>query len=143
MAAAYSDDLREKVMKAYGRGGATIKALSERFEVSYGWVRKVAASERSTGSFKRVAQRRAASRFDPALVRRLVAAQPDAVLSELRERMRVEAVTISSSHLWWVLRQAGIRLKKSRSTPPSATRKKTSAAVKRSSKSSVRTRPKT
>ena len=143
MAGAYSDDLREKVMKVYRRGGATMKELSERFEVSYGWVRKVAASERLTGSARRVPQRRLASRFDPELVRRLVAAQPDAVLSELRERMQAEGVAISSSHLWWVLRQAGVRLKKSRSTPPSATRKRTVAAVKRSSKSSARPRRKT
>ncbi len=143
MAGAYSNDLREKVMKAYRGGGGTMKELAKRFDVSYGWVRKVAAAERLTGSSRRVPQRRVPSRFDPALVRRLVAAQPDAVLSELRERMRAQGASISSSHLWWVLKQAGVRLKKSRSTPSSATAKKIAIAAKPSSKPSARSRLKT
>ena len=32
---AYSNDLREKVLGAYASGKGTLRALSERFEVSY------------------------------------------------------------------------------------------------------------
>lgn len=142
MAKAYSDDLRGKVLAAYEAGQGTMQELADRFSVSYGWVRKVIASARRTGSAARVPQRRAASRIDPAMVRRLVSAQPDAVLAELRERMRVQGVTISTTHLWRTLKKMGLALKKSRSTPQSATRKKTAAAVRPSSKPSARLRRK-
>ena len=46
MARAYSDDLRRKVLSAYGAGKGTMRELAERFDVSYGWVLKIAAAQR-------------------------------------------------------------------------------------------------
>jgi transposase len=142
MARAYSDDLRRKVLGTYAAGKGTMKQLAARFDVSYGWVQKVARAERANGSYKRVPQRRAASRIDGELIRRLVEAQPDIVLVELQEKAAAEGVRASTVHLWRVLRKLGLRLKKSHFTPSSATARKTSASAKRTSKPSVRLRPK-
>jgi len=84
MARAYSDDLRRKVLSAYAAGKGTMRELAERFDVSCGWVLKIAAAQRKSGSCQRVPQRRAASRIDADMIRRLVEAQPDIVLVELQ-----------------------------------------------------------
>lgn len=143
MARAYGDDLRRKVLSAYRSGKGTMKELALRFDVSYGWVQKIARSERSTGRAERVPQRRAASRVDHELVRRLVEAQPDIVLVELQQKAAEQGVRASTVHLWRILGKLGLRLKKSRSTPPSATPKKTVSSASSISKPSVRSRSKT
>jgi transposase len=143
MARAYSDDLRRKVLSAYAAGKGTMRELAERFDVSYGWVLKIAAAQRRSGSYKRVPQRRAASRIDADLIRRLVEEQPDIVLVELQQRASEQGVRASTVHLWRILKKLGLRLKKSRSTPPNATPKRTFAGAKFTSRSSVQSRPKT
>ncbi len=143
MGRAYSDDLRKKVLGAYASGKGTFRQLAERFDVSYGWVAKIHAAELATGHRGRVPQRRRPSAIDGEQVRQLVLAKPDIVLRELRERMLASGQPVSSTQLWRVLKKLGLRLKKSRSTPPSATAKNTSSAAKPSSKASVRSRRKT
>ena len=143
MARAYSDDLREKVLGAYASGKGTLRQLAERFEVSYGWVLKIHAAERSTGSRRRVPQRRRPSAVDGDRVLRLVEQRPDIVLRELREQLLVSGHAVSTTQLWRVLKKLGLRLKKSRSTPPSATPKPTGAGARSSSKRSGGSRPKT
>jgi transposase len=143
MARAYSDDLRCKVLSAYAAGKGTMRELAERFDVSHGWILKIHAAQRKSGSYKRVPQRRAASRIDSDLILRLVEAQPDIVLVELQQKAAEQGVRASTVHLWRILRKLGLRLKKSRSTPPSATPKTTSASAKSISRPSPRSRPKT
>ena len=143
MARAYSDDLREKVLGAYASGKGTLRQVAERFDVSYGWVRKILAAERVTGSYRRVPQRRRPSGVDVDLVRKLVEGKPDLVLRELREQMLVEGQAVSTAQLWRVLKGLNLRLKKSRSTPLSATPKPTGRSAKSSSRRSGRSRPKT
>jgi transposase len=143
MARAYSDDLRRKVLSSYGAGKGTMRELAQRFDVSYGWVLKIAAAQRQSGSYKRVPQRRAASRIDTGLIRRLVEAQPDIVLVELRQRAAEQGVQASTVHLWRILAKLGLRLKKSHSMPLSATPKRTSTGAKSTSRPSARSRPKT
>jgi putative transposase len=138
MARAYSDDLRRKVLSAYAAGKGTMRELAERFDVSYGWVLKIAAAQRQSGSYKRVPQRRAPSRIDADLIRRLVEAQPDIVLVELQQKAAEHGVRASTVHLWRILGKLGLRLKKSHSTPPSATAKKTAVSAKLISRSSPR-----
>ena len=142
MAQAYSDDLRRKVLSAYASGKGTMRELAQRFDVSYGWVLKIAA-QRQSGSYKRVPQRRAPSRIDAELIRRLVEAQPDIVLVELQQKAAEQGVRASTVHLWRILGKLGLRLKKSRSTPPSAIPKRTVASGKSTSSPSARSRPKT
>ncbi len=143
MARAYSDDLRRKVLSAYAGGKGTMRELAARFDVSYGWVRKIAAAQRQSGTFERTPQRRARSRIDGELLRRLVEAQPDLVLVELQRKAAEHGVRASTVHLWRILGKLGLRLKKSRSTPPSAIPKKTFAGAKLTSRPSARSRRKT
>ena len=142
MARAYGDDLRRKVLSAYASGKSTIKDVALRFDVSYGWVQKIARSERQSGSYKRLPQRRAPSRVDGDVIRRLVEQEPDIVLVELQQKAAAEGVHASTVHLWRMLRKLGLRLKKSRSMPSSATPKTTSGDGKPISKRSVRSRRK-
>jgi transposase len=143
MARAYGDDLRKKVLGAYAAGKGTLREIAERFDVSYGWVKKIHVAELATGSRCRVPQRRRPSAVDAELVGRLVREKPDIVLRELADQMCERGHRVSKPQLWRVLKKLGLRLKKSRSTPPSATPKRTSAAAKRSSIGSLRSRPKT
>jgi len=145
MARAYSDDLREKVLAAYAAGKGTFKELAERFGVSYGWVAKIHAMELQTGSRSRVPQksRGRVSRIDPGLVQRVVERRPDIVLHELRRELAKAGTTVSIAHLARVLNRIGFRLKKSRSTPLSATPKPTSSVAKPSLPGSRRSRLKT
>lgn len=136
VARAYSDDLREKVLAAYASGKGTLRQVAERFEVSYGWVLKIHSAERLTGSRLRVPQRRRPSSVDVDRVRKLVAQKPDIVLRELREEMLISGHAVSTTQLWRVLKGLGLRLKKSRSTLPSATPKPTGSGAGSSSKRS-------
>jgi transposase len=133
MARAYSDDLREKVLGAYASGKGTLRGLAERFEVSYGWVKKIHAAELGTGSRRRVAQRRRPSAIDGERVRGLLAAKPDIVLRELQQAMLEGGQRVSIAQLARVLKQLGLVLKKSHSTPPSATPQPTGKGAKSSS----------
>jgi transposase len=143
MARAYGDDLRRRVLGAYASGAGTLEQLAARFDVSFGWVKKIRRSELATGSWAGTPQRRRTSSVDAKLVRELVRQKPDIVLRELEEAMRERGHPVSTTQLWRVLKQLGLRLKKSRSTPPNATRKKTAASGKRSSRPSARSHPKT
>ncbi len=143
MARPYSDDLRLKVLSAYATGKSTLKALAARFDVSYGWVRKIAAGERRSGTHRRTPQRRAQSRIDADLIRRLVEAQPDIVLVELQRKAAEQGVRASTVHLWRILRKLGLRLKKSQSTLPNATPRITSASERPISRRSPRWHRKT
>ncbi len=143
MARAYSDDLRRKVLSAYAAGKGTMREMAERFDVSYGWVLKISAAQRQSGSYKRVPQRRAASRIDAELIRRLVEVQPDIVLVELQQKAAEQGVRASTVHLWRILAKLGLRLKKSHSTLPSATAKRAARSARSTSRPSPRSRPKT
>ena len=143
MARAYGDDLRKKVLGAYAGGKGTLRQLAERFDVSYGWVKKIHVAELATVSRCRVLQRRRPSAVDGDLVRRLVKQKPDIVLRELAMAMRERGQPASQTQLWRVLKKLGLRLKKSRSMPPSATAKRTAASARSSATGSPRSRPKT
>ena len=140
MARAYGDDLRRKVLGAYAAGKGTLRQVAERFEVSYGWVKKIHRAELATGSRCRAPQRRRAGSVDGALVRRLVEQKRDIVLRELAEAMREQGHPVSQTQLWRVLKKLGLKLKKSRSTPLSATAKKTLPGARRILSGSVRSR---
>ena len=142
MARAYSDDLRKKLLEAHAAGKGTLRELAERFGVSVGWAFKVSAAKRQTGSTVRVLQRRAGSRIDSERVRRLIESKPDIILRELQAKLGRAGQTISLAHMARVVKQLGLRLKKSRSTPLSGTPKPTISGAKRSSSGSARSRPK-
>jgi len=127
------------MLRARGRCGSWLSASS----VSVGWAFKVSAAKRQTGSALRTPQRRAASQIDVDRVRRLIENKPDILLRELQAELGRAGQPISLAHMAQVVKQMGLRLKKSRSTPPNATPTPTDTVVKRSSRSSAPSRPKT
>jgi len=64
--------------------------------------------------------------------------QPDSTDEELRHRLAANGVAVSKSRVGQLLRQMGVRRKKSRSTPPSATQKPAKSGAASSSPRSAR-----
>jgi transposase len=119
--------------------------LAQRFSVSAPWAWKISAQRKRSGQMERVEQRRGGGRKVTAAVeqrlRGWVRAQPDLTLAELQQQLeKAHHVHVSIGRLWQVLRQMGLRLKKSRSTPANATRKRTSSGAKPFSKPSAGSR---
>ena len=125
MARAYSDDLRQKLIEAHQQGDGSLPALAQRFHVSVGWARKVSAAFYRSGSWVRPPSgpRGPRSKFSDEIRRRLyewIDEQPDLTLQQLQSRLRGElGLKASIGRLWSVLREMGLRLKKSRFSPPS------------------------
>lgn len=145
MARCYSDDLRRKLLTAHDRGEGSLTELAARFSVSVGWARKISAQRRRTGQAERVPHRPGrkprAGEEAQQQVRAWFRAQPDLTLAEVQARLLAEAdVRLSIPQVWYLVRRLGLRLKKSRSTPPSATAKPTSGGVKSILRRSVRSR---
>ena len=145
MARAYGNDLRRKLLEAHQAGKGTLAELAALFGVSDRWAWKVSSVYRQTGSMARPRQSRhgrAAANLDERL-RSLVKQKPDIMLRELQSKLLAEGRSISIPHLCRRLKRMGLRLKKSRSTPPSGTPKRTAASAKSSSPSLPRSRRKT
>jgi transposase len=112
MAAAYSMDLRTRVLKD-ADAGLSSKALAERYHVSRAWVDALKQRRRETGAF---APRKPTKFRGRALVAAdlhrlttLIAAQPDATLEEIREALQTSA---GLTTIWRALRQLDFTLKK-------------------------------
>lgn len=146
MAKAYSNDLRCKLLTAYDRGQGSLRALAELFSVSYDWAKKISSQRLRSHQMERVAQSRhgAVSRVTPevkAELLRQLRKQPDHTLAELQQGLqRSHGLGISRQHLWRVLNRLGVRLKKSHSTRPSATRKPIASGGRSSLRKSTRNR---
>jgi transposase len=143
MARAYSDDLRRKFLQAYAKKKGTLEQLAERFEVSVGWAKKISARHTRTGQIERPPWRRGPkSRVTAAVqewLREQIRRQPDVTLRELQEQLKpAQGLGLSIGRLWLALRQMGLRLKKSHSTPKNRTRRRPSGAAKRGGKRSGR-----
>lgn len=116
MAAAYSDDLRDRVLSAYDRGMKT-KQIADLFQVSPAWARRVKQTRRQTGRTRPLRQGgKRPHKIDRVRLAELVEAQPDATLKELRERL---GITCSLSAICTALRQLNLSFKKRPSTRPS------------------------
>ena len=126
MAKAYSDDLRRKLLEAHDRGEGSLRVLAKRFGVSVPWAWKISRQRRRSGQMERVEQRHGPpSRMTAAV---------QASLRGLVRQQRLwasERVRVSFQHLWRVLQNMGLRLKKSRSTPKSKTRSRSKPVVRR------------
>lgn len=143
MARAYDDDLRHKFLAAYDQGKGSLAELAGQFGVSAGWAWKISAQRKRTGEVKRLRHRPGRKpRVDAPtqqLVMLWVQVQPDLTLAEIEAKLLLEAkVKLSRGRVWYLLRKLGLRLKKSRSTPPSETPKRTGNAERRISRPSAR-----
>jgi transposase len=91
---AYSLDLRERVVKAYEKGGATLAEIAVRFSVGQTFVKKMLRQKRETGSLERLPQRAGAKKALSDTHRKWmvqqVKARPDVTLGELQEQLTKE-----------------------------------------------------
>ena len=131
MARPYSDDLRRKLLEAHDQGKGTLAELADQFGVSLAWAWKISSARKRTGSAERKPYQAGPKvRVDRDAVRRLLEARPDLYLRELQAELKASTGTqVSTPHLWKIVGELGFRLKKSRSTPPSATPKSTGNAA--------------
>ena len=143
MARPYSDDLRRKLLEAHDRGEASLAELAARFGVSRGWSWKISAARKRSGAVERQSYRPGPrSRLDQQVLVRLLTAHPDWTLRRLQSALDEQTgVLFSVAHLWLQLKRMNFRLKKSRSTPRSGTRKRTGNGAPSFSKASARSRP--
>ena len=110
--------------------------LAERFGVSYGYTKKIRKQQLRSGRMERVPQRyggrRRATPEVQAGLREMIRQQPDLTLAEMQQRLsEADREQWSLSGLWRVMGRMGLRLKKSRSTPKSKTRRRPASAVRR------------
>ena len=111
MAAAYSMDLRERVIQD-ADAGVPSKILAERYHVSRAWVDALKLRWRETGSFAPHTQTKFRGRVLAGQEDRLtalVAAQPDATLAELRDGLQTSA---GLATIWRELKQLNLTVKK-------------------------------
>ncbi len=134
MARPYSNDLRRKLLESYDAGKGTLRQLAEQFGVSLGWAQKISSARKRTGSTDRPKYRPGPkARVEREVVRSILLSKPDLYLREVRAELKAATgVDVSTPHLWKIVGELGFRVKKNRSTQPSATRKRTSSGVKRS-----------
>jgi transposase len=111
MAAAYSMDLRTRVVKDADAGRSS-QELAERYHVSRAWVDALKLRRRKTGSIAPRKQTKFRGRVlagQEARLAALITAQPDATLAELREALRTSAAL---STLWREIERLQLTVKK-------------------------------
>jgi len=113
MGAAYSQDLRERVIAARDRGLKT-KQVARLFFVSPAWVRRVMQRRREHGeTTPRPRGGVTVVKIDVQRLRQLVEQQPDATARELHQRLGIDC---SVSAVDAALRRIGLSFKKRRFT---------------------------
>ena len=113
MAAAYSMDLRTRVLKD-AEAGLSSKDLAARYHVSRAWVDALKQRRRETGAFAPRPQTKFRGRVLAGQEDRLVAlitARPDATLMELQQAL---PTTAALSTLWRAVARLGFSVKKNR-----------------------------
>jgi transposase len=110
--AAYSLDLRKRVLRAWD-SGLDVYSVAAKYEVSRAWVHRLVQRRRETGSIEPRKQTKFRSRAltpqQDARLLALVTARPDATLTELRDALPTRAAL---STLWRRLDELGFTLKK-------------------------------
>jgi transposase len=124
MGKSLGDDLRRKLLLAYDQGEGALQELASRFLVSVGWAKKISAARNRTGQAERLPHKPGRKPHAGIEAQRQVRIwfvhQPDLTLAEVQQKLLGEAgVSLSLPQVWKLLRKLGLRLKKSRSTPPS------------------------
>ena len=116
---AYSLDLRERVVSAYERGGATLAEIAARFSVGQTFVKKMLRQKRERGSLERLPQRAGAKKrlsdSHRKWLARQVKAAPDITLDELQDQLTAEKkVQVSQATVCRELQALRLPRKKSR-----------------------------
>jgi transposase len=111
---AYSQDLRDRVLRAVERGESPTE-IAERFEVSRVWVYQVSDRFKETGergSLRVGGYRRSRVADMEATLRGWLKLEPDLTLAELCERLAKQGVEIKVPALWHQLNKWNLSLKK-------------------------------
>lgn len=117
MGAAYSQDLRDRVIAARD-GGMTTSLVARTFRVSASWVRRVMQRRREHHeTTPRPCGGRTHTKIDHARLRELVRQTPDATLAELQRALGHGSL----SGIDAALRRMKLSFKKRRSTPRNRT----------------------
>lgn len=140
MAKAYSDDLRRKILEAYAEKEGTIAEIAIRFRVSVGYVKKILRQYRQTKQMERIPHRPGRKPKFTSPIRQQIRAwlkeQPDLTLMELQQKLEHHVqLQVSVPSIWAVLKNLGLRLKKSRSTRRNKTRPASNSNARRISRS--------
>lgn len=110
---AYSLDLRQRVAEACDEGSLTRPEIAALLQVGESWIRRLLQRRRATGSLAPQPHAGGAPAALTAKQRQrladLVAADPDATLAELAQRLRV---AVSVPTVWRVLLLLGLPRKK-------------------------------
>jgi transposase len=119
--AAYSMDLRKRVVRAWD-AGMDAESVAAKYEVSRAWVHRLVQRRRETGTItprKQTQFRRRVLVDQEARLGALIAARPDATLAELRDALPTAAAL---STLWRAIDRLQLTVKKNRTrrrtTPP-------------------------
>jgi transposase len=110
----YSQDLRERVLRALVRGDGP-SAIARRFEVSRFYVYQVRDREQEMGvrtSFQIGGHRRSRLAEVEPVLRSWIAAEPGLTLAELQERLASQGVSIKIGALWHQLNKWNLTFKK-------------------------------
>ena len=122
---AYSQDLREKIIRALEAQNETQDEVAARFSVSPSFVVKLWRRWRQTGSYAALPHgggRRRDLRESEAALRRALKRQPDLTLAELCEAVAASGSrSVSTKTMCLELRRLSLPRKKSRSTTRSVT----------------------
>ena len=111
---AYSQDLRERVLRALDRGDRPAE-IARRFEVSRLWVYRVRDRQQETGvrsSFQIGGHRRSRLAETEQVLRAWIAAEPDLTLAELQQRLAQQGVATKIGALWHQLNKWNLTFKK-------------------------------
>jgi transposase len=144
--AAYSIDLRQKIVQACERRLGSQRALADLFGVSLSFVEKLLHRHRTTGSIAPKphggGQTPSLDAAADALVRQLVQDHPDMTLEELCARVAAgRGVRVSVATMCRVLQRLGLPRKQSRSMRPSAIRRASSRRARTTTGGSRRSTP--
>jgi transposase len=117
---AYSLDLRQRVLLDCDAGLPT-QQVALKYRVSPAWVRRLKQRRRVSGSIEprpHQSGRRPGYEVYGDRLRQAIAAQPDATLAELKQRL---GLTVALSTLWLAVKALGLSFKKKSCVPRSRT----------------------
>ena len=127
----YSQDLRERVLWALGRGERPT-AIARKLEVSRVWVYQVRNREQKMGSrasFQIGGHRRSrVADMEPEL-RAWIQAEPDLSLLEMCERLAKQGISIKPGALWHQLNKWNLTFKKNPARQRARTRGRAAGAT--------------
>jgi transposase len=129
---AYSQDLRERVLRALERGDRPTE-IARRFEVSRVWVYQVRDRVQKTGersSFQIGGHRRSRLAESEPVLRAWIVAEPDLTLAELQQRLAQRGLSIKVGALWHQLNKWHLTFKKNSARQRARARRRAGGAAR-------------